>query len=46
VSERKVLVVDDDIAILDVLEQAFTKWGYKTHTAESAEKALGTFNLN
>lgn len=38
--KRKVLVVDDEASIRDVLSQMFNKAGYEVHTAESAEKAM------
>jgi DNA-binding response OmpR family regulator len=37
--DNKILVVDDDKAIRDLLEIAFTKVGYTVHCAESAEEA-------
>jgi len=40
VKEKKVLVVDDEAAIRDVVEQVFKRAGYKVLTAESAEKAI------
>ena len=39
-TEKKILVVDDEESIRDMLQQAFTKNGYKVYLAESAEKAL------
>ncbi len=39
-SNRKILVVDDEEAILNLFEQAFSRDGYKVRTAESAEEAL------
>ena len=38
--ERKILVVDDEEVIREMLEKAFTKVGYKVCLAESAEQAL------
>jgi len=38
-NEKKILVVDDDEAIRDILKQALTKGGYEVRTAEDAEKA-------
>ncbi len=38
--EKRVLVVDDEIAILDVLKAIIETKGYLVSTAESAEKAL------
>ena len=38
-SSEKILVVDDEEAIRDILKQAFTNAGYEVLTAESAEKA-------
>jgi len=34
------LVVDDESAIRDILEQAFSRTGYKVYSAESAEEAF------
>ena len=39
-SEKKVLVVDDEEAILDILTQAFSASGYVVRAAEDAEKAV------
>ena len=39
-SEKKILVVDDEEFIRDMFEQAFKKKGYTIRSAESAEKAL------
>ena len=39
-SEKKLLVVDDEGSIRDMLEEAFVKAGYAVRLAESAEKAL------
>lgn len=39
-SEKKVLVVDDEEKIRDIFEQAFNKAGYVVRLAESAEEAL------
>jgi DNA-binding response OmpR family regulator len=39
-AERKILLVDDETAILDMLRQVFELKGYQVVTAESAEKAL------
>lgn len=38
--EKKILVVDDEISILDMLKEVFTSAGYTVLTAESAEDAL------
>ncbi|MDA8123573.1 MAG: response regulator [Deltaproteobacteria bacterium] len=38
--ERKILLVDDEVPILRMLEEAFQMEGYEVLTAESAEKAL------
>jgi DNA-binding response OmpR family regulator len=38
--EKKILVVDDDISILDMLNEVFTSAGYTVLTAENAEDAL------
>lgn len=37
---KKILVVDDEIAILNLLKQTFSSVGYDVRTAESAEGAL------
>lgn len=39
-SEKKILVVDDEKAIRDVFEQALSKAGYVVRSAETAEKAM------
>ena len=39
-SNRKILVVDDEEAIRNLFEQAFSRDAYKVRTAESAEEAL------
>lgn len=39
---KKIFIVDDEIAILKLLKQAFETQGYSVHTAESAEDALET----
>jgi CheY-like chemotaxis protein len=39
-SDKKILVVDDEKAILNLLSQVFTKAGYLVRTAESAGDAL------
>ena len=39
-SEKKILVVDDEENIRDVFEQAFSRAGYMVRLAESAEEAL------
>jgi len=38
--EKKILVVDDEVLILDILKEAFGSAGYTVLTAESAEDAL------
>lgn len=38
--EKKILVVDDEVSILDMLKEVFSSFGYKVLTAESAEGAL------
>ncbi len=37
---KKVLVVDDEVAILKMFKQAFSNKGYTVRSAESAEEAL------
>lgn len=39
-AEKKILVVDDEETIRDLLQTAFTQAGYTVCLAESAEKAL------
>jgi len=39
-SEKKILVVDDEKAIISLLKQAFTRAGFSVVPAESAEEAL------
>ena len=38
--EKKVLIVDDEKSIRDMLEEAFSELDYKISTASSAEEAL------
>ena len=40
VSEKKILVVDDEVHIRDMLEHAFSKAGYTVRLAGSAEETL------
>ena len=42
-SEKRILVVDDEKQIRDMYSQAFTRVGYEVTTAESAEDALEIF---
>jgi DNA-binding response OmpR family regulator len=39
-SEKKILVVDDEVHIRDMLGKAFSKAGYTVRLAESAEETL------
>lgn len=39
-SEKKILIVDDEKAIRDVFDQALSKAGYVVRSAETAEKAM------
>ncbi len=39
-SEKKILVVDDEEAIINLLTQAFSRAGYIVRSAQSAETAL------
>ena len=39
--EKKILVVDDDVVIRDILEGAFSRDGYLVRSAASGEEALG-----
>ena len=38
--EHRILIVEDDASVLNMLEKAFTKNGYTVHCAGSAEEAL------
>lgn len=38
--EKKILVVDDDAAIINLLTQAFSRAGYTVRSAQNAEDAL------
>jgi len=40
VKEKRILVVDDEIQILDMYSQVFAREGYEVTTAKSAEEAL------
>ena len=40
VSEKKILIVDDEVGIRDTMKDLFTIEHYEVFTAESAEKAL------
>jgi CheY-like chemotaxis protein len=42
-NEKKLLVVDDEVSILDMLKDAFSSAGYTVLTAESAENAIKIF---
>lgn len=44
--EKRVLVVDDEEQIRDVLKEAFTMQGYEVATAESGEEALKIMRQN
>ncbi len=39
-TEKKILVVDDEVAILNMLKRVFSKEGYTVRSAESAEEAI------
>lgn len=39
-SDKKILVVDDEKAIISLLKQAFSRAGFEVQPAESAEEAL------
>ena len=39
-NEKKILIVDDEVSILNLLKLTFTRAGYEVSTAESAEDAL------
>ena len=38
--EKKIMVVDDEVAILGVMKEIFEMKGYQVATAESAEEAI------
>src|SRR5438477_12163216 len=40
---RRLLLVEDDVTLLDVLRLAFTKRGWEVHVAKSADEALASF---
>ena len=40
VGEKKILIVDDEVSIRDVMKNLFVVEGYEVITAENAEKAL------
>lgn len=42
--EKKILVVDDEVFILDMLKEVFTHEGYVVRTAENAQDALQILN--
>jgi DNA-binding response OmpR family regulator len=39
----KILAVDDDLAILELYKEIFTKAGFEIHTAEDASNAMGKY---
>jgi CheY-like chemotaxis protein len=39
-TERKILIVDDEEVIRELMTQAFSRFGYAVRAAEDAEKAL------
>ncbi len=39
-SDKKILVVDDEMAIINLLTQAFSRAGYTVRSAQNAENAL------
>jgi len=39
-SEKKILLVDDEVQILEMLQEAFSLYNYQVKTAESSEQAL------
>ena len=45
-SERKLLIVDDEECIRDMLEEAFSRAGYTVRSAENAEEALEVLKQN
>ena len=38
--KKRILLVDDEVAVLKMMTKAFTRAGYEVETAESAEKAM------
>jgi two-component system response regulator AtoC len=40
--KEKILVIDDDPGVRQVLTESLTEMGYTVHTSDSGEKALGT----
>jgi DNA-binding response OmpR family regulator len=45
-SGKKILVVDDEKAIISLLKQAFSRAGFEVRPAESAEEALKVLEQN
>ncbi len=39
-NQKKIIIVDDEVSILNLLKQAFEAQGYTVRTAESGEEAL------
>lgn len=44
--EKKVLIIDDEVAILNMFKKAFSQAGYTVRSAESAEEAIEILNQN
>jgi DNA-binding response OmpR family regulator len=38
--KKRILLVDDEVAVLKMMTKAFTRAGYEVETAESAEEAM------
>ena len=45
-SERKILIVDDEKAIINLFKQAFTRAGFVVASAQSAEEALNVLETD
>jgi len=45
-NEKKILIVDDDIAYLNVLQKIFSKTEYETEFASSSTEAMKLFKKN
>ena len=39
-TQQRILLVDDDTSLLEVISQRLTSWGYEVLTAESGEEGL------
>lgn len=43
---RRVLIVDDNEAVLDAMSASFEAWGYQVCTEESGDRALQSYQMN